>query len=175
MPAGTATAWLIPDLDAFARTFDIYSNTGMFALGSITNAAARGNNRCGHRRGPWRLSTGGFSFDSAIPVRGDIGVRYAHTEQTSQGYLPAGGAPVLLTEVHEYSDLLPSMNLVVRIHAGLAGAFRGGQGDDASGAGQVTPGGTTSLVGNLGVATGNPFLEPNARQDLRPGGGMVLR
>ena len=35
----------IPDLDAFARTFDIYSNTGMFALGSITNAAARGNNR----------------------------------------------------------------------------------------------------------------------------------
>jgi outer membrane receptor protein involved in Fe transport len=31
---------------------------------------------------------------------------------------------------------------------------------DAPALGQVTPGGTTSLVGNLGVATGNPFLEP---------------
>jgi len=45
VPAGTATAWTIPDLAAFERTFDIYSNTGMFALGSITNATARGNNR----------------------------------------------------------------------------------------------------------------------------------
>ena len=96
----------------------------------------------------------------AIPVRGDIGVRYAHTEQTSQGYLPAGGAPVLLTEVHEYSDVLPSMNLVVEFTPDFLVRFAAAKVMTRPALGQVTPGGTTSLVGNLGVATGNPFLEP---------------
>ena len=93
-------------------------------------------------------------------MRGDIGVRYAQTEQTSQGYLPAGGAPVLLTEVHEYSDVLPSMNLVGEFTPDLLVRFAAAKVMTRPALGQVTPGGTTSLVGNLGVATGNPYLEP---------------
>ena len=93
LPAGTNTSWLIPDLDAFARTFDIYSNTGTFALGSINNDSARGNNRSVDGGRPRRLSTGRLHASTgAFPFAAISALRYARTEQTSQGYLPAGGA-----------------------------------------------------------------------------------
>jgi TonB-dependent receptor len=160
VPAGTDTAWLIPDLAAFERTFDIYSNTGMFALGGVSVATARGNNRSVSEVDHGAYLQADFSFDTAIPIRGDLGLRYAKTEQTSQGYLPAGGAPVLLTEVHEYDDWLPSLNVVAEITPDVLMRFAAAKVMTRPALGQVTPGGTTSLVGNLGVATGNPFLEP---------------
>ena len=160
IPANTPRTWLIPDLDAFARTFDIYSNTGTFALGSITNAAARGNNRSVTEEDNGAYLQADFSFDWGIPVRGDLGVRYAKTKQTSQGYLPAGGAPVLLTAVHEYKDVLPSLNLVGEVTPDLLVRFAAAKVMTRPALGQVTPGGTISLVGNLGVATGNPDLDP---------------
>ncbi|HEY6123520.1 MAG TPA: TonB-dependent receptor [Steroidobacteraceae bacterium] len=160
LPANTDLSWLMPDLDAFARTFDIYSNTGMFVLGSINNAAARGNNRSVTEQDEGLYLQADFSFDWGIPVRGDLGVRYSRTKQTSQGYLPAGGAPVLLTAVHEYSDVLPSLNLVGEVTPDLLVRFAAAKVMTRPALGQVTPGGTTSLVGNLGVATGNPYLDP---------------
>jgi TonB-dependent receptor len=160
LPAGTATAWLIPDIDAFARTFDIYGNTGMFALGSISNNAARGNNRGVTEQDRGVYLQVDFAYDPGIPVRGDVGVRYVETRQTSSGYLPAGGTPVLLTAVNEYSDVLPSLNIVAEITPDLLLRAAAAKVMTRSALGQVTPGGTTSLVGNLGVATGNPYLEP---------------
>ena len=160
LPANTDQSWLMPDLDAFVRTFDIYSNTGMFALGSITNAAARGNNRGVTEQDEGVYLQADFNFDWGIPVRGDLGVRYSRTRQTSQGYLPAGGAPALLTAVHEYSDVLPSLNLVAEYTPDLLMRFAAAKVMTRPALGQVTPGGTTSLVGNLGVATGNPYLDP---------------
>ena len=88
LPANTDQSWLMPDLDAFARTFNIYSNTGMFALTDITNASARGNNRSVSEKDAGVYLQADFNFDWGIPVRGDLGVRYSRTKQTSQGYLP---------------------------------------------------------------------------------------
>lgn len=160
LPANTDQSWLMPDLDAFVRTFDIYSNTGTFALGGITNAAARGNNRSVTEQDEGVYLQADFNFDWGVPVRGDLGVRYSQTRQESQGYLPAGGAPVLLTAVHEYSDVLPSLNLVAEYTPDLLLRFAAAKVMTRPALGQVTPGGTTSLVGNLGVATGNPYLDP---------------
>ena len=115
-------------------------------------------------------STGG------IPVRGDLGVRYSRTKQTSQGYLPAGGAPVLLTAVHEYSDVLPvAQSRRSNVTPDLLVRFAAAKVMTRPALGQVTPGGTTSLVGNLGVATGNPYLDPTRANNLRPGARVVLR
>ncbi|HEV7609725.1 MAG TPA: TonB-dependent receptor, partial [Steroidobacteraceae bacterium] len=160
IPAVTPRTWLIPDLDGFARTFDIYSNTGSFALGSINNAAARGNNRAVTEQDAGAYLQADFSFDLGIPVRGDVGVRYARTRQTSNGYLPAAGAPVLLTAVHEYSDVLPSLNLVGEITPDLLVRFAAAKVMTRPALGQVTPGGSISLTGVPGVATGNPDLDP---------------
>jgi iron complex outermembrane receptor protein len=160
LPAGTDTSWLIPDIDAFAELFDIYGNTGTFALGGITNASARGNNRGVTEEDRGAYLQADFAFDWGITVRGDIGLRYARTKQTSEGYLPAGGAPVKLTAVSEYADWLPSMNVVVEATPDLFVRGSVAKVMTRPALGQVTPGGTTSLVGNLGVATGNPYLKP---------------
>ena len=122
-------------------TFDIYSNTGMFALGDINNAAARGNNRNVEEEDQGVYLQADFNVDSGSPVRGDIGVRYVETEQTSQGYLPAGGAPVLITVVHEYDDMLPSLNLVVELTPDLLVRFGAAKVMTRPALGQVTPGG----------------------------------
>jgi iron complex outermembrane receptor protein len=54
LPAGTPTAWVIPNLNAIASAYDIYCNClksgpaggpGDFTLSSTTNGNARGNNR----------------------------------------------------------------------------------------------------------------------------------
>jgi len=160
VPAGTARDWAIPNLDAFARTFDIYSNSGSFALGSITNASARGNNRSVEETDQGAYLQADFAFDMGIPVRGDLGVRYARTSQNSQGYLPAGGAPVRLTALHEYSDVLPSFNLVGEFTPNLLLRLAAAKVMTRPALAQVTPGGSTNLTGTLSIATGNPDLEP---------------
>jgi iron complex outermembrane recepter protein len=159
MPAGTPTTWLIPNLDAFARTFDIYSRTGTFALGDINNAAARGNNRAVNEENMGAYVQAEFNMDWGIPVRGDVGVRYVETQQTSQGYVPATVTTLAVAE-NEYSDTLPSLNLVAELTPDLLLRFGAAKVMTRPALGQVTPGGAINLVGNLTVNTGNPLLKP---------------
>ena len=159
VPAGTPTTWLIPNLDAFAERFDIYSNTGTFALGDINNAAARGNNRNVEEEDQGVYLQMDFSFDWGVPIRGDLGVRYVETKQTSQGYIPTTTAQ-LITVVNEYDDTLPSLNLVAELSDDVLLRFGAAKVMTRPGLGQVTPGGAVNLVGNLSVTAGNPYLEP---------------
>jgi TonB-dependent receptor len=159
MPAGTPTTWLIPNLNAFAQTFDIYSRTGIFALGDINNAAARGNNRAVNEENQGAYVQAEFNMDWGIPVRGDIGVRYVETTQTSQGYVPAATTTLAVAE-NEYSDTLPSLNLVAELTPDLLLRFGAAKVMTRPALGQVTPGGAINLVGNLTVNTGNPLLKP---------------
>jgi iron complex outermembrane recepter protein len=159
MPAGTPTTWLIPNLDAFARTFDIYGGTGTFALGDVNNAAARGNNRAVNEENMGAYVQAEFNMDWGIPVRGDIGVRYVETQQTSQGYVPATVTTLAVAE-NEYSDTLPSLNLVAELTPDLLLRFGAAKVMTRPALGQVTPGGAINLVGNLTVNTGNPLLKP---------------
>ena len=159
MPAGTPTSWLIPNLNAFAQTFDIYSRSGTFALGDINNAAARGNNRAVNEENMGAYVQAEFSMDWGIPVRGDVGVRYVETQQTSQGYVPATVTTLAVAE-NEYSDTLPSLNLVAELTPDLLLRFGAAKVMTRPALGQVTPGGAINLVGNLTVNTGNPLLKP---------------
>lgn len=159
VPAGTPTSWLIPNLNAFVDTFDIYSNTGTFALGDINNAAARGNNRNVEEEDQGVYLQADFSMDWGIPIRGDIGVRYVETKQTSQGYIPTT-TPQLITVVNEYDDTLPSLNLVAELSDDVLLRFGAAKVMTRPALGQVTPGGAINLVGNLTVTAGNPYLEP---------------
>jgi iron complex outermembrane receptor protein len=158
VPNGTPTSWLIPNLAAFERTFDIYSRTGTFALTDVTNASARGNNRSVEEKDTGAFVQAEFNMDWGIPVRGDVGVRYVKTDMTSQGYSTSGA---LTTAGNDYSDVLPSLNLVGEITPELLVRFGAAKVMTRPALGSVTPGITNiSLVGNLGVSSGNPLLDP---------------
>jgi iron complex outermembrane receptor protein len=165
IPASVPRSWLIPDIAAFDRSLGIYGNTGLFALGDLTVAAALGNNRGVTERDNGVYLQADFGWDVGITLRGDVGVRYVRTRQYSEGYLPqgnpmAGLPPLLLTAEREYSDVLPSFNFVAELTPDLFLRTAAAKVMTRPALGQVTPGGSVALTGNLGVAIGNPDLNP---------------
>ena len=71
---------------------------------------------------------GDFRFDAVVPVSGNIGVRYARTEQVASGTLTSTDSlnnPVLtpVSYPQDYGNWLPSFNLKVELRDDLIGRF----------------------------------------------------
>ena len=78
-----------------------------------------------------KISTGFLrvAIDSSlgkVPVRGNLGVQYVHSDQNSDGFAwndgtgtPAGGAVLPVSGGATYSDVLPSLNLVFELQDDL--------------------------------------------------------
>lgn len=169
MPAGSVTGWIIPDLAAIAKAYDIYCNClksgpaggpGDFTLSSITNGNARGNNR----RVVEKDTSGFVMFDfqheiAGIPLRGNFGVRYVETDITAQGYVATGGGTEV-TVHHKYEDWLPSMNLAANITDDFIIRLAAARVMARPQLGNLNPGGTINTTGNLSITSGNPLLKP---------------
>ncbi len=99
---------------------------------------------------------------AGVPVRGDIGVRHFSTDQTSSGWSNANNAArAWTTAEHDYSDTLPSLNVVVEPISDFLIRFGYSEGISRPGLQQITPVITTSVAGTNKTVTGNnPFLEP---------------
>lgn len=159
VPAGTPVTWLIPDVNAFASLFDIYCNCGIFAL-SPDNA--RGNNRSVTEE-----DTGGYlQADFATDVlgrtlRGNLGVRYVETRQSSTGIGLVGGAPTVITVDRKYDDTLPSLNLAYDLTDDLLVRFAAAKVMARPGLGNLSPGVNISVSGSARTVSGqNPLLDP---------------
>jgi len=169
LPAGTSTSWLIPDLNAIAKAYDIYCNClksgpaggpGDFTLSSITNGNARGNNRAVTENDKSAFVMGDFTNNIAgFPVRGNFGVRYVQTVQIATGYQAnAGGTAV--TVRNSYNDVLPSVNIALNLSKDFIARFAAAKVMARPQLGNLNPGGTISTTGTLSVTSGNPLLEP---------------
>ena len=161
VPNGTDSHWLAPDIRAFDALFDIYSNSGTFALSSDV-ASARGNNRSVEETDTGGWVQGDFRIDMGnVPLRGNVGVRQVKTEQDSTGFAIANNVPVLTTVGREYSDTLPSFNLVAEFTDSFLVRFAAAKVMSRPGLGNLTPGVTVSVSGgNRTVNGGNPNLDP---------------
>ncbi|MBR7799868.1 TonB-dependent receptor [Undibacterium fentianense] len=169
LPAGTPTSWLIPDLNAIAKAYDIYCNClksgpaggpGDFTLSSITNGNARGNNRSVTEEDKSFFFMADFSNKiGAFPIRGNVGARYVQTVQNATGYqATAGGTEV--TVRNSYNDFLPSANLAMNLSKDVIARFAVAKVMARPQLGNLNPGGTISTTGTLSVTSGNPLLEP---------------
>jgi iron complex outermembrane recepter protein len=162
---GSTSSWLVPDVQKAAELFDLY-NPAVYRLGIET---ALNNNYLIEER-----DTGGFmqaELDTTLfglRFRGNLGVRYVKTEQSSSGYTFTAGAPLLSTVDHDYTDTLPSLNLslnltddfVVRFGAAKVMARPNGSGQ-VGGLSILVPGSQISIQGaNKTVQAGNPLLDP---------------
>lgn len=169
LPTGTPTSWLIPDLNAIAKAYDIYCNClksgsaggpGDFTLSSITNGNARGNNRAVTENDKSAFVMGDFTNNIAgFPVRGNVGVRYVQTEQIATGYQANGGG-TQVTVRNSYIDVLPSVNIAVNLSKDVIARFAAAKVMARPQLGNLNPGGTISTTGTLSVTSGNPLLEP---------------
>lgn len=155
--SGSPGTWVIPDYQGIADFYDIYSNTGPFAL---SERAVNTRSVEEEDRGVYLM--GEFSADlGAIPVSGNVGVRYVRTKQSSTGIATASGTPVATTVSREYSDTLPSMNLVAEITPDFLVRLGAAKVMTRPGLGSLTPGVTVNVSGGARtVSGGNPNLDP---------------
>ncbi|HBS62495.1 MULTISPECIES: TonB-dependent receptor [Stenotrophomonas] len=154
---GSPSNWVVPSIDAFNQLFDIYSNTGTFALTErVVNArSVEEKDRGGYLMGEFSTELG------SIPLSGNFGVRYVKTKQSSTGYATVSGAPVQSTVDREYSDTLPSLNLVAELTPDFLVRFGAAKVMARPGLGSLTPGVTVNVSGGARtVSGGNPNLDP---------------
>lgn len=163
------TSWLIPDLNALAKAYDIYCNCvksgaaggpGDFTLSSITNGNARGNNRSVKEEDTSFYFQLDFSKELfGLPLRGNAGLRYVRTDQTATGYQAAGGGTeVTVNQVYE--DWLPSLNLSLEVQRNLMVRFAAANVMARPSLASLSPGGSVNTTGNLTITAGNPYLQP---------------
>ncbi|MDI9238465.1 TonB-dependent receptor [Lysobacter sp. LF1] len=156
------STWLIPDIDAFNRLFNIYSDSGIFTV-SDQVAGVLGNNRSVKERdqGFW-LQADFTTQIGSMPLSGNVGLRQVDTTQTSSGFSTVGtGTPQLTTVKRSYDDTLPSFNLVADVAPDFLVRLAAAKVMARPGLGNLTPGVTVNVSGGNRVVTGgNPQLDP---------------
>jgi TonB-dependent receptor len=94
-------------------------------------------------------------------VRGNIGVRYVETSQETTGWARSASGTDLLTIDNDYSNTLPSLNLVAEVTDEFLIRFSAAKAMTRANLGSLNPGTSLSIAGNnKTVAAGNPFLDP---------------
>ncbi|MDR6842790.1 TonB-dependent receptor [Pseudoxanthomonas sacheonensis] len=155
--SGSPGTWIIPDYDGVANLFDIYSNSGIFALTerAVNTRSVEEEDRGVYLQGEFSTELG------SVPLSGNFGVRYVRTKQSSTGIATASGTPVATTVSREYSDTLPSMNLVAEITPDFLIRLGAAKVMSRPGLGSLTPGVTVNVSGGARtVSGGNPNLDP---------------
>jgi TonB-dependent receptor len=160
LPAGLPMTWAAPNVDLAAGLFGIYSGTGIFALGIEpalgTNFGVDEEDTGAYVAAAWDTDIAGMRF------RGDFGVRYVQTDQSSTGYSSATGSITQTTVDRSYSDTLPSLNAVLEPTEDLLLRFGAARVMSRPGLAQLNPGAAVTVSGsNKTVAAGNPELDPN--------------
>ena len=156
---GPQSVWLIPDIAAIAEQYDIYANSGEFAVSADNRLA---DNYSAEEETLGVYAQLAFNTELAgTPVRGDLGLRYVDTDQSSTAWATVGGTSQQVTAEHSYDDVLPAINLVfepiedVLIRVGYAEVMA------RAGLQSIRPNVSVSVSGtNRTVNGGNPTLEP---------------
>ncbi|RZJ01379.1 MAG: TonB-dependent receptor [Brevundimonas sp.] len=155
-PSGTDLSFIVPDIKKLAETLTIYNNP------LVQNRS---------EREVYETDNGLFfqtDFNTTLAgmtVRGNAGIRYATTEVTAKGWqtVTAGTPPVpsfnYVTTENEYSDTLPSFNLVFEPRENLLVRVAAAKVMSRPTLADLTPGGSVAPTTRT-VSYGNPLLNP---------------
>ena len=168
LPTGSPTSWLAPDLDKFIATYNIYSNTGIYALTGLNNSSARGQYITVDEKDLGAYAQADFRFDAfGMPWRGDAGVRYVLTEQYSDGFAATGGTIQLVRARRDYDMWLPSANLAVDLTDDVVVRLSAAQTIARPSISVLTPGGDVGIQGaNRSFSSGNPNIMPTKSDNV---------
>lgn len=167
--AGTPTSFFVPDLSKFINAFGIDCNCVNKYSDYRLTQDGRNANQVTERdlTGFFELDWNGMLFGHDF--RGNAGVRVANTQVSSTGSVGGAGngaLGVVVTARNEYTDVLPSTNLVWTIARNFLFRFAAAKVIARPQLSSLTPG-TTAFPTGLptngsapGVTVGNPYLKP---------------
>lgn len=158
LPSGSVTSWLGPDMNAAVDALQLNDPS----IYPMSISAVLGNNNEVEENDIGAFVQADFVQEiGSRTLRGNVGVRYVETEQTSKGWAVVNSVPVLTTVERKYDDVLPSLNLVFDLSDSLLLRFGAAKVMTRPNLGSITPGSTVTASGNNRVATiGNPGLDP---------------
>jgi TonB-dependent receptor len=156
--APTVQTWAVPSIAAAANVWHIYDQNVL----PLDIAQALGNNFSVAEKDTAGFLKMEFTTDLfSLPLRGDVGVRYVHTLQSSTGYASGKAGVALETVEHSYNDVLPALNLVAEVTDTFLVRFAASKDMTRPDLGSLNPGASVSITGaNKVISSGNPFLDP---------------
>lgn len=154
------SSWVAADYEKFNDIFHISDATGIFTQVGPDGGYVADNGEVREQvsGGYAQLELDGSNL--AIPLRGNIGVRYVHTAQHTVGYVPQGNASTVITNNREYDDWLPSVNLTAEFTPELLLRFAASKVMSRPDLNQVTPGLSAFNPTLRTISGGNPNLDP---------------
>jgi TonB-dependent receptor len=154
--AGQLGSWAAPNLDELDRQFGFYDDSGVFE--TSVDFRLQDIFTVSEDTDGFFLQLD-FAFDSAVPIRGNIGARRFDTEQRSTG-ISSLAVGTIVADV-EYSDTLPSLNLVAELTDSLLLRFGYAEVINRPGMQQLRPVSSVSVAGSNRTVNGNnPGLGP---------------
>ena len=156
---GPYANWLVPNLAAIDARYNIYSNTGVFAVSTdfrrVDNYSAEEKTLGAYIQLAFDTEFGDTGF------RGDIGGRFVKTDQSSTAWATLGSTQQLITAEHDYNEFLPSLNLVFEPMDDVIIRFGYAEVLARAGLGSIRPNVSVSVSGGArSISGGNPTLEP---------------
>jgi len=170
LPAGSAASWMIPNIDAFNKQFNIFSPTaenGAFKFGPEPALTSNGSVR-ENDLGFWLQADWDAHF-YGVPFRGNIGGRYIETDSESVGYsYDAVAKAVVPADVKQsYHNFLPALNAILEPADDFLIRLNLAQTLTRPSLTSMLPGAAVSLSGaNRNVTTGNPLLKPFTSKNI---------
>ncbi|MFT4178811.1 MAG: TonB-dependent receptor [Thermomonas sp.] len=160
---GAPGEWVVLDFAKIADAFGILSDSGTFALSNYNPSDQSVNEK---DRGAYLMGEFGTDLGS-VPVSGNFGVRYVRTSQTSRGMATINGVLTPAVASRDYSDVLPSLNLVAEITPDFLIRLGAAKTMARPGLGSISPGVTVSVSGSARtVSAGNPGLDPQRAKNV---------
>jgi len=155
IPSGTTMTFRLPDMGAARALFDLDSIP-------LSMTPALGNNRRVEEEDTGFFLQAQFRSEiGTMPLRGNVGVRYVKTDQTSWGYSFLSGEALLIKAERDYTDTLPSLNLALDVTDDIVVRASAAKVMSRPNLGILTPGGGVSVSGNNRTANlGNPSIAP---------------
>jgi len=161
MPSGTATSWVVPNVQQFIDKLDLLCNcANKYGDFTLSYRTALGNNRNVDEKDKAAYGQVDFNFDlfGGHALRGNLGLRYVETKVAATGYTSATSQ---VTVPHKYHDWLPAVNASFDITSNLIARAAFAKVMARPSFAALTPGGTVNTTfGAQSAVIGNPLLNP---------------
>ena len=158
-------SWLIPNFQAIksALHFDCACVDPTYGDWTLSNTGgSRGNNQAASETDNGSYIQLDFKRDVlGIPVRGNVGVRYVVTHQSTSGFIDATHFVAI---DREYKDTLPSLTITAEPATNFLVRFAAAKDMARPLLAALTPGGTINFTGRS-YTGGNPYLDPTRSND----------
>ena len=156
--AGTLGSWAAPNQDAFNQQYGFFADTGAFTT-STDFTAALPNTFTVEEQTDSAFVQLEFAFGDRLPIRGNVGVRSFETDQNSTGIATLAAGTISAN--FQYSDTLPSLNMVFELTDELLLRFGYAEVINRPGMQLLRPVASVTVAGSNRTVTGNnPGLGP---------------